>query len=302
MTGKNWHNSIFFLVIFLLAFSNIQAQNVMWEKVNVSERDLFYGPGGKELLPDLSQITYIKEEKAGHTKKYRIKDAKGQIWIAKLGREAKPETAAVRLLYGLGYKTDINYLIPKLTIPNVGTFENVRLETRSPNVKSLGHWKWLDNPFLNSNELRGLKIMMVFVTNWDVLDIQNDILEVTTGGKRENHFIVSDLGATFGSLGNNNLPLFHRFGRTTGKPYDFAKTKLIRKVKSGKVELDYKGKNREFFEGITIENAKWLYELLSKLSDKQIADAFRAANYSPTEVEIYTKAVKNKIAELAVIK
>lgn len=273
----------------------------MWEKVNVAERDLFYGPGGKELLPDLSQISYIKEEKAGHTKKYRIKDGKGQIWIAKLGREARPETAAVRLLYGLGYKTDINYLVPKLTIPGIGTFENVRLETRSPNVKSLGNWKWLDNPFLKTNELQGLKIMMVFMKNWDVLDIQNDILEVTTADSKENYYIVSDLGATFGRLGNNNLPLFYRFGRGTGKPKDFAKTKLIRKVRNGKIELSYKGKNREIFEGITVENAEWLYGLLSKLSDKQIGDAFRAANYSPSEVEIYTKAVKDKIAELDAI-
>lgn len=273
----------------------------MWEKVNVAERDLFYGPGGKELLPDLSEISFIKEEKAGHTKKYRIKDGKGQIWIAKLGREARPETAAVRLLYGLGYKTDINYLVPKLTIPNFGTFENVRLETRSENVRSLGNWKWLDNPFRGTNELQGLKIMMVFMTNWDVLDIQNDILEVTTADNKENQFIVSDLGATFGRLGNNNLPLFHRFGRTTGKPKDFSKSKLIRKVKNGKVELSYKGKNREIFEGITVENAEWLYDLLSKLTDKQIADAFRAANYSPSEIEIYIKAVKSKIAELAVL-
>lgn len=273
----------------------------MWEKVNVAERDLFYGPGGKELLPDLSEISFIKEEKKGHTKKYRIKDGKGQIWIAKLGREAKPETAAVRLLYGLGYKTDINYLVPKLTIPNAGTFENVRLETRSPNVRTLGNWKWLDNPFRDTNELQGLKIMMVFMANWDVLDIQNDILEITTADNKENQYIVSDLGATFGSLGNNNFPLFHRFGRSTGKPKDFAKTNLVRKVKNGKVLLSYKGKNREIFEGVTIENAKWLYALLSKLSDKQIGDAFRAANYSPLEVEIYTKAVKNKIAELAVI-
>lgn len=301
MIRKNWHNSIFFLIIFLFSFTLLRAQNVMWEKVNVAERDLFFGPGGKEMIPDLSEITFIKEEKAGHTKKYRIKDGKGQIWIAKLGREARPETVAVRLLYGLGYKTDINYLVPKLTIPNIGTFKNVRLETRSKNVRSLGNWKWLDNPFRGTNELQGLKIMMVFMTNWDVLDIQNDILETTTAAGKENQYIVSDLGATFGRLGNNNFPLFFRFGRTTGKPFDFAKTKLIRKVKNGKVELAYKGKNREIFEGITIENAKWLYDSLSKLSDKQIADAFRAANYSPSETEIYTKAVKNKIAELAVI-
>jgi len=104
---------------------------VMWQPVNTRSLDLYEGPGSAAMHPDLSSIKFIKEEKKGHNKKFRISDGSGRIWVAKLGREAQPETAAVRLLYGLGYKTEINYLVPSLTIPGKGTFKNVRLEMRN---------------------------------------------------------------------------------------------------------------------------------------------------------------------------
>lgn len=138
-------------------------------------------------------------------------------------------------------------------------------------------------------------MMMVFMTNWDVLDLQNKVLDV--GG--ENQYIVSDLGATFGRLGNNNLPIIYRLGRKTSNPKAYAKTKFIRRVESdGDVILSYKGKNRGLFKGFTVADARWLSRLMDQLSDKQIGDAFRAANYSPAEVRIYVAAVKRKIAEL----
>ena len=84
-----------------------QGKAVLWEPVSV-KRDLYLGPGGEEMSPDLSRIRFIKKESGGTQKKYRIEDGSGRIWIAKLGREARPETAAVRLLWGLGYKTEVN--------------------------------------------------------------------------------------------------------------------------------------------------------------------------------------------------
>jgi hypothetical protein len=203
------------------------------------------------------------------------------------------------LVWALGYKTEINYLVPQLTIPGKGTFQNVRLEARPENIDRLYEWEWMDNPFFGTNELQGLKIMMVFMKNWDVLDLQNKVLEVNTRRGKEYHFIVSDLGSTFGKLGNNNIPIIYRLGRSTGDPADYMNSILVRDVEDGFVELSYKGKNRGLFEDITVENARWLYQLLSKLSDKQISDAFRAANYSPSEVRMYTQAVKSKIAELS---
>lgn len=267
---------------------------VMWEAVDIESRDLFAGPGGQEMAPNISRVEFIKEEKDGHNKKYRIRDANGKVWVAKLGREAQPETAAVRLVWGLGYKTEVNYLVRSITIPGKGTFENVRLEARPESVERLIEWKWRDNPFVGTNELEGLKMMMVFLNNWDVLDLQNKVLH--TNG--ELHYIVSDLGSTFGRLGNNNLPVVYRLGRSTGKPDDYVNTKFIVGIQDGKVDLAYKGKNRDLFEGFSPQNAAWLAGLLNRLSDKQIKDAFRAARYSESDIELFAAGVKNRIAEL----
>lgn len=310
MLKRDFFKPFVCLVVFLLLFTTVSAQKskkkhiprgkaVMWEQVNIQQRDLFFGPGGKNMLPDLSKITFIKEEKSGHNKKYRIKDGSGRVWVAKFGREAQPETAAVRLMWALGYKTEINYLVPSITIPGKGTFKNVRLEARPDNIERLDEWKWKDNPFIGSNEFQGLKIMMVFLKNWDIVDIQNKILEVNGKNGKEYHYIISDLGATFGRLGNNNLPIIYRFGRSVNKPRHYIKTKLIRDVENDFVELSYKGKNRGIFKGIRVRHAQWLYNLLSRLSDKQIRDAFRAANYSQSDIELLTRGVKNKIAELS---
>jgi len=272
---------------------------VLWEPVDIGRQNLFTGPGGEEMRPDLSKITFVEEDKHGHNKKYRIKDGSGREWVAKLGNEAQPETAAVRLLYGLGYKTEINYLVPSITIPTKGTFTNVRLEARPDNIKRLDEWKWRQNPFVGTDQLQGLKIMMVFMTNYDLLDLQNKILHVKGPHGGELQYIISDLGSTFGRLGNNNFPIIYRFGRKANSPRAWSKAGFIKGVKNGKLRMAYTGgKSRGIMKDITVEQGRWLYDRLTQLDDRQIADAFRAANYSPSDVDILTKAAKRRITEL----
>src|SRR5215207_3591688 len=124
---------------------------VLWrDPGDVSALDLLNGPGGEEMKPDLSRLTFVKEEKGGYSKKYRVKDGKGRVWVAKVGKEAQPETAATRLVWTAGYVTEITYLAPRVTIPGKGTFENVRCEARS---------------FSGKRELQGLKILMALIEN-----------------------------------------------------------------------------------------------------------------------------------------
>ncbi|HEX6125560.1 MAG TPA: hypothetical protein VFZ23_09345 [Pyrinomonadaceae bacterium] len=271
---------------------------VLWQEVDIASLDLYNGPGGTAMRPDISRVEFIKEETQGHNKKYRIKDAKGQIWVAKLGREAQPETAAVRLLYGLGYKTEVNYLVPEITIPGKGTHKNVRLEARPANIERLDEWKWKDNPFVGTNELQALKIMMVFLTNWDLLDLQNKVLRVDNNGRIEHHFIVSDLGATFGKLGNNNLPFFFRLGRKTNDPGTWYEAGFVTKVENGLIDFDFKGKGRSLMEDITVPHGRWLADRLVRLTDKQLEDAFRAANYSADEIKLLREGVRLRTEEL----
>lgn len=159
------------------------------------------------MKPDLSRITFVKEEKGGYSKKYRVKDGKGRTWVAKLGKEAQSETAAVRLVWAVGYVTEINYLVPRLTIEGKGTFENVRLEARPDNVDRFGEWTWTENPFAGKRELQGLKVLMALMENWDLKDSNNRVLVVRRGNATELHYIVSDLGTTFGKTGGQKSPI-----------------------------------------------------------------------------------------------
>jgi hypothetical protein len=270
---------------------------VLWrEPVNIERRNLSLGPGGAAMKPNLSRIKFIKEEKGGYSTKYRISDASGRVWVAKIGKEAQSETSAVRLLWAVGYETEVNYLVPRLTIPGHGTLENVRLEARPKYEKRLDEWKWDQNPFVGRPEYDGLKVMMMLLNNWDIKDSNNVILFRREGGRNTLRYVISDLGATFGKTGS--LPLFWRITRSRNSPEDYEKAKFIEGVGGGVVNFRYGGKKREIFDNIPVERARWLGNLLARLSENQIKDAFRAANYSPEEVEVLTEAVRGRINEL----
>jgi hypothetical protein len=47
-----------------------------------------------------------------------------------------------------------------------------------------------------------------------------------------------------------------------------------------------------------VPDARWLSNHLNRLSDSQIRDAFRAANYSPAEIDTYTRTIRRKSTSL----
>jgi hypothetical protein len=140
--------------------------------------------------------------------------------------------------------------------------------------------------------------MMVFLTNWDLLDLQNKVLRVNNNGRVEHHFIISDLGATFGKLGNNNLPFFFRLGRKTNDPGTWYEAGFVKGVEAGMIEFDFKGKGRSLMDDITVAHGRWLAGRLARLSDKQLDDAFRAANYSAEDIKLLRDGVRQRTAEL----
>jgi hypothetical protein len=275
---------------------------VLWrEPTDIASRDLLLGPGGKAMQPDLSKLTFIKEETGGYSKKYRVKDAAGRVWVAKLGKEAQSETAAVRLVWAAGYVSEINYLVPRVTIEGKGTFENVRFEARPEDVKRFDEWKWDQNPFTGTRELQGLKILMSLMENWDLKDDNNRIL--VKEGSSELQYIVSDLGTTFGKAGGSSGPVsfLKSIKGSRNEPADYVADKFIDRIEGNFVRLHYSGKNSEMMSNITIADVRWIAGWLSRLSDQQIADAFRAANYSADEVRMLAGAVRKRINELVAL-
>src|SRR5690242_11471429 len=77
----------------------LTGEAVLWrEPTDITSRDLFLGSGGDEMKPDLSNVTFEKEEASGYSVKYTVHDGAGKKWVVKLGNEARPETTANRLL------------------------------------------------------------------------------------------------------------------------------------------------------------------------------------------------------------
>jgi hypothetical protein len=114
------------------------------------------------------------------------------------------------------------------------------------------------------------------------------------------HYIVSDLGTTFGKTGGQNSPMafFRSIKGSRNEPDDYVKDAFIDEVRGNTVRLDYDGKNANIMRDISIEDARWIGGLLSRLSDSQIQDAFRAANYSAEQVQLLAGAVRKRINEL----
>jgi hypothetical protein len=265
----------------------------MWEPINISERDLYWGPGGQQMQPVLADSKYIGRQTSGNNLKHRIKDGAGREWVAKIADESQPETAAVRLLWGIGYKTEINYLVPKLEITKIGNYRNARFEARPDHIKRLDRWSWTDNPFLGTNEFEGLKIMMAMFNNWDLKDENN----ITLQDGDMLYFVISDLGASFGKLAKES---YSRSGRSVNKPEHYAGSNFIKQVRNGVIEFDYRGQAEYLVKGIKVEHGRWLAELLLQLSDKQIEDAFRAAHYKDEDIKLLAQAFKARINELDV--
>lgn len=270
---------------------NMQPDNaVLWEAGDITSRDLYVGPG-TSLRPQLKGFKYLGKQTGGNSIKHRIKDGNGVEWVAKIADESQPEVAANRLLWAVGYRTEIDYMAQEFTIDKIGSFKNVRLEARPDNIKRLERWSWSNNPFLDKKEFDGLKVMMALINNWDLKDDNTVILK--DGNK--NYYVVSDLGASFGKLADKS---FSRGGRSINDPEDYAKSLFIKGVDNGVVAFHYRGINENLMDGITVENARWIADLLLQLSDKQIEDAFRAANYKPEKIQIYRDAVKARIRAL----
>jgi hypothetical protein len=133
--------------------------------------------------------------------------------------------------------------------------------------------------------------MMAMFNNWDIKDENTTILKEGD----THYYIISDLGASFGKLSEVSGG---KSGRSVNKPEQYAQSRFIKRVRDGVIELDYRGKADNIIRTVKVEHGRWIADLLLQLSDKQIEDAFRAANYEPEDVKLLAQAFKARINEL----
>jgi hypothetical protein len=271
------------------------APAVLWrEPVDIKTRDLYYGQGGPEHQPS-GKFTFLQEKLNGVNPKFDVRDEDGIRWGVKMGNEAKPETAATRLIWAVGYFTNEDYYLPTLTLKIRGnmpltrgkslirnnTINGVRMKRHNKGEHEIADWSWNNNPFVGTRELDGLKIMMELICNTDLKQVQQHVYDVHG---IEQRYVAADVGASFGKAGKTFL-------RTKGNLADYESLPLIKSA--GAEYVDFWS-----FKHIPREHAIWIGGYLNQLSDPQIRDAFRAGGFSPQEIERYSRKVREKINEL----
>ena len=187
-----------------------------------------------------------------------------------------------------------------------GTVRNVRLERENKARKGGEQWSWRNAPFEGTREFNGLRVMMALMNNWDLKDENNTAyLE-----KERSVYEVSDLGATFGTTGvlltkKNAKSNVHSYQhskfitKTTPEYVDFATPSLPSlPYVFNPFQYTRRARLRRIGKHVNRADAKWIGGLLARLSDAQIQDAFRAAGYSPEELEAFTRVVEDRIAKL----
>ena len=293
---------------------------VLWtDPGDIRSRDLFYGIGGKAHQP-AQPLQFVEEEKRGSSPKFDVKDADGKKWKGKLGPEARPEIVAARLLWAIGYNANENYLLPEGKVEGLparlsrgeefrmsnGALRDLRLQ-RHPEDK-LGGWSWRNNPFRGTRELNGLRVMMALVDNWDLKDANNARYQNKKTGEVE--YLVTDVGASFG-------PTHRTYSNSSkGNLKVYRKAKFITKRGKDYVDFGIVGLPPLFFKifdppyvimelhrrwigkPIPREDAKWVGSLLAQLSQEQLRDAFRAANFPPDQIDGFVTVVQARIAAL----
>ena len=301
---------------------------VLWRNPGeISRRNLKFGPGSAELAP-VAPFTFVKEEQTGESPKFSVTDARGATWVVKVGPEAQAETVASRLVWSVGYFADEAYYVdraeirnlPKLTrgqefIENNSVVRGARFEPKRKNIARGTNWDWEANPFVKTRELDGLKVLMVLLANYDTSIRNNRVLSTTNSatGELEARYVATDVGATLGKVGGLGGK------RSKNTLEDYRSSKFVLGVENGFVKFDYdttpkkmgvfasifkpsyrssQERKERVMQNITVENARWIGSLLTELSDEQLRDAFRAANYDQQTMDGFVAVIRDRINQL----
>ena len=290
-----------------------QGTPVMWsDPKDIQHRNLFYGIGGKENAPD-PEITYkfVRRISAGTQPKTIVEDDKGRQWILKTGPESRPETTATRIVWAAGYYVDQDYFLKTVRITGAKNSieQDVRFERLDSGETDQGNWAWSSNPFVGTRDLDGLKVLVALLRNVDVKEENNQIRSVTQAdGSVKNVYYISDLGATFGKRGTFLNKVFflkdvpadrgnHKAAKA--EPDKFEKGDLIKQVEGDKVVFSTKRSSvKDVLRGVSVENARWMGNILSRISRAQFYDAFRAGGFNDQETKIFVSTLQQRIQEL----
>ncbi|MCW5980546.1 MAG: hypothetical protein KIT09_20875 [Bryobacteraceae bacterium] len=294
-------------------------QDVLWKEPGcVNCKDFRYGPGGKESLPK-PPFEFIEEEEGGSSAKVKLRDARGNLWIAKWGIEAKGASFAPRIAWAVGYYVRPSHFVGRgriLGAKNLGraaefvdgegNFQeaNFRLIPRELTWLEDRNWTWNDNPFAGSEEgrhaLTGLKIIMMLTSNWDAKDGRDESRGANTAIYATNTatpgyiYSFDDWGASMGRWGNV-------WTREKWNPEQFVEQTplFIRGINDGYVDFGFDGTHDgDIRKGISVPDVRWIYRYLGKITDKQLRDGLIASGATAEETQALAGALRQRLRQL----
>lgn len=285
---------------------------------DVARLDITNGPGGSGGAPT-PPFTFVEEHSSGSQPCVAVKDSRGQLWRVKWGEEVRSENVAVRIAWACGYFAETTYFIDSGMIEGaeglqrakecIGEdcgFKEARFELEDPSIRMLFEehsWAWNDNPFLDTRELHGLKVLNMLLSNWDTKD-RRDVARGSNTAifehrlsrrRREARYLITDWGGSLGKWGNNIVTR----ARWDLEGFEAQTPQFVTGVQDGLVQFGYSGqRTADVGQGIRVSDVEWLHRYIGAITDEQLRQALGASGADKDETERFAAALRERIRQL----
>jgi hypothetical protein len=268
----------------------------LWsEPKDIAQRNLLWGSSREAEAPGKDDVyTVTAVDKTGFSRGYDVTGPDGREWDVKVGKEVQSEIVLSRILWALGYHQPHTYYVTSWQLTGTWEFEGepARFRLQSDH-ESEGEWAWRENPFTGTRPLQGLVAINLLLNNHDLKTSNNRIYRLADPkAEPRRRYVVQDIGASLGK------PRGFPYVRGTRNDIDdYEDLNLIKKVSGSRVQLDYRGLHGDILERLSPADVIWASELINRLSDAQLDDAFEAGGYEPDIRKRYIAKLRSKIRE-----
>ena len=263
---------------------------------DIPSRDLFYGVGGRALAPRTDvAYRFLEKDTSGFSDNFDVEDPSGRRWDAKFGGEAKPEVAASRLLWAIGFYQPPVYYVAEWNDrgrPRGRPAARGALPLRGPDWKgdgtgagsreSLRRHARAERP--DRDERPDQQLGPQDLEQQEVRAPRADAPDASTWSRISGSR--SALGARIGFLGSQSNP---RTSRGALHPPGRRRRRRVR------IPADHP-RIWGVENGIHVDDVLWTCRRLAQLSDEQWSDAFRAGGLQRRGGAAFIAQMKRKVA------
>ena len=301
----------------LLALLAADLPAVLWRDPGQVETIDFSAAARGVTLAPKPPFRYIGEPAGGTSLKLLVTDSNGLQWRIKSGPEARADTFATRLAAALGYFSEIMWFLadaqvetadPTQRLPRAlgpaGRVTWASFELREPGAEFRSdQWTWNNSPFTGTPELKGLKLLMLLLSNWDNKDGRDAARGSNVGiwerhdevGRRVRAFFVNDWGQSLGSWKT-------RYGN--GTPWDCAAftrqtAQFLLSSTGPTLRFGYRGQHTaDFAHDITRADVRWFMQYAGRITDAQLQTGLLVSGATKQEQGCFASALRDRLEQL----